>query len=93
MNLFKLKKEPRVLKENYVFKMDGWRFYTREVQGGDIEFWAHHTENPDSAFLGTWKKDTFNPVSEFRSLPWSLQKGGERLRRFMNGLPYGHLDW
>lgn len=88
----------RITSEKRVFKQDGYGFYVKKMEDGTIEWWAHWNEKcesmyGDNFFLGTWtEEDGFVPVGEYRQLRHWLQKGAERMRRYMLGKNYGLYD-
>lgn len=91
--VFKKKEEHTFyVEERAFFKMNFWRFYMKRRRGtSSLEFWAHLTVPKNSRigehclyeqtdfFIGKVKDGEFIRAKDFYTLPWNVEKGGERL--------------
>lgn len=97
IELFRRTVEPkRMISEKYVFKMNGFRFFKKEMTDSTFEFWAYKELTcrsdwyEDKYFLGQWVDKQFVAAHDLREIPWQIQKGATRFQLHMRGLPHSH---
>lgn len=72
---------PKVLERKRYFKYAHFNYWTKRLSDGSVECWAYACESSEAFFLGKYENEKITECDGFYGhvLPWSVQKGAERL--------------